>query len=275
MGLESLYQIIIVVPARINSTRLPKKVLADICGKPMLLRVLEQCKKAVGPCKVFLCTDSKELILLAETIRIDSILTPEFCNSGSERIASVLNELIEETWKDINCSGKQISFREKLKRTIVINVQGDQPFLDPSVINKMCNFFYQQKSKLEVVTPIFKLNKDNIHNESVVKVIVNNKSEAIYFSRSALPHVRDHKKEDWHKYYNYWGHVGIYGFRADILSNWYKYPFSKIEELERLEQLKLIHAGVKISTFEVEGDFLSVDSKEQLLLARELAIKNK
>ena len=90
-----------------------------------------------------------------------------------------------------------------------------------------------------------------------------------------MPHVRDHKKEDWHKYYDYWGHVGIYGFRADILSNWYKYPFSKIEELERLEQLKLIDAGVKINTFEVEGDFLSVDTQEQLVLARELAIKNK
>ena len=241
----------------------------------MIIRVLEQCKKAVGPSKIFLCTDSKELRLLAETIRIDAIVTSKFCNSGSERIASVLNELIEETWKEKSCSVKQISFKEKLKRTLVINVQGDQPFLDPSVINKMCNFFYQQKSKFEVVTPIFKLNKENIHNESVVKVIVNHKSEAIYFSRSALPHVRDHKKEDWHNYYDYWGHVGIYGFRADILANWYKYPFSKIEELEKLEQLKLIDAGVKISTFEVEGDFLSIDTKEQLFLARELAIKNK
>ena len=80
------------------------------------------------------------------------------------------------------------------------------------------------------------------------------------------------KKNDWHLHYDYWGHVGIYGYRADILSNWFKYPSSMLEKCEKLEQLKLIDAGVKISTFEVKGNFLSVDTKEDLLMAREWSI---
>ena len=106
-----------------------------------------------------------------------------------------------------------------------------------------------------------------------MKTLINHSGQAIYFSRFPLPFIRDQIKENWYLHYDYFGHVGIYGYRADILSNWFDYPSSKLEKSEKLEQLKLIDAGIKISTFFCEGNFISIDTKEQLEIARNL-IKN-
>ena len=255
--------VLIVVPARLNSSRLPNKVLADIGGKPMLQRVLEQCKKTIDTSKIVLCTDSKKLSLLAKNLSINSLLTSESFNSGTDRIASVIDKLIEIS--STGCNKDNFENVEDLKKsTLIINVQGDQPFLDPKVIEEMCSFFYSSSSLPTIVTPIYKLQKESIHNPSVVKVLINKNSEAVYFSRSALPHIRDKSRDEWHLYYDYWGHVGIYGFRADILSAWNTFPPSDLEKNEKLEQLRFIDAGIKINTFKVEGDFLSIDTSEQL-----------
>ena len=255
--------VLIVVPARLNSSRLPNKVLADIGGKPMLQRVLEQCKKTIDTSKIVLCTDSKKLSLLAKNLSINSLLTSESFNSGTDRIASVIDKLIEIS--STGCNKDNFENVEDLKKsTLIINVQGDQPFLDPKVIEEMCSFFYSSSSLPTIVTPIYKLQKESIHNPSVVKVLINKNSEAVYFSRSALPHIRDKSRDEWHLYYDYWGHVGIYGFRADILSAWNTFPPSDLEKNEKLEQLRFIDAGIKINTFKVEGNFLSIDTSAQL-----------
>ena len=128
--------VLIVVPARLNSSRLPNKVLADIGGKPMLQRVLEQCKKAIDRSKIVLCTDSKKLSLLAKNLNIKSLLTSESCNSGTDRIASVIDTLIEFSSNNFNKGGFE-NVEDILKNTLIINVQGDQPFLEPKVIKKM------------------------------------------------------------------------------------------------------------------------------------------
>ena len=137
--------VLLVVPARLNSSRLPNKVLADIGGKPMLQRVLEQCKEAIDTSKIVLCTDSKKLSSLAKNLSINSILTSESCNSGTDRIASVLDKIIE-----ISTSGsKKYNFEnidDLKKNTLIINVQGDQPFLDPRVLDEMCSFFIDPPS---------------------------------------------------------------------------------------------------------------------------------
>ena len=272
MGINKINKSIIVVPARLDSSRLPKKVLEEIKGKPMLIRVLEQCKKASGPSEVILATDSNELSILARNIGIHSLITEKFCNSGSERIASVIKELMGITWKEQISDIDKVNsfFHEKLKQTLIINVQGDQPFLDPKVITRMYEYFSTSKESPEVVTPIYRLKNKDIHNEAVVKTLLNQKKEAIYFSRTPLPFIRDKAKSTWHLHYDYWGHVGIYGYRADILFNWFNYPISALEKCEKLEQLKLIDAGIKISTFVVEGDFISIDTAEQLENARNL-----
>ncbi len=260
--------VLLVVPARLNSSRLPNKVLADIGGKPMLQRVLEQCKKAIDTSKIVVCTDSKNLSSLAQNLSINSILTSESCDSGTDRIASVVDKIIEISSSSLNKYDYE-NIDDLKKRTLIINVQGDQPFIDPKVIEKMCSFFYDSSQLPSVVTPIYKLQKENIHNPSVVKVLVNKNSEAIYFSRSALPHIRDKSKDEWHLYYDYWGHVGIYGFRADILSEWRNFSKSNLEKNEKLEQLRFIDSGIKINTFKVGGNFLSIDTNEQLEKVRE------
>ncbi len=274
MGINKIQKTIIAIPARLESTRLNEKVLKDINGKPMLIRVLEQCKKVKISSEIILCTDSELLIDCARNIGIKSYLTSKSCKSGSERIASIISKILENSWKDISLNNHSIDL-DKLKTTLLINVQADQPFLDPDVIKKMYEFFNKQDKIPEVVTPIYKLEKKDIHNESVVKTLLNQNGKAIYFSRSAIPFIRDIDKDDWYKYYDFWGHVGIYGYRADILSNWFEYPFSNLEKAEKLEQLKLIDAGIEISTFEVEGDFLSVDTPEDLSLARKFSKENK
>ena len=231
--------VLLVVPARLNSSRLPNKVLADIGGKPMLQRVLEQCKKAIDTSKIVLCTDSEKLSSLAKNLSINSILTSESCDSGTDRIASVIDKLIEISSNSFNNYPYE-NIDDLKKGTLIINVQGDQPFLDPKVIKEMCSFFYSSSELPSIVTPIYKLQKESIHNPSVVKVLVNRNSEAVYFSRSALPHIRDKAREEWHLYNDYWGHVGIYGFRGDILNKWPTLPNSKLEKLEKHSKIIII-----------------------------------
>jgi 3-deoxy-manno-octulosonate cytidylyltransferase (CMP-KDO synthetase) len=121
-----------------------------------------------------------------------------------------------------------------------------------------------------VITPVYPLAPEKIHDPNVVKVLRASSGRAITFSRSALPHVRDLPPELWHERTTYWGHVGIYGYRADVLAGWSALPASPLEELEKLEQLRLIEAEIPIATFRVETDCLSVDTAAQLEQARSL-----
>jgi 3-deoxy-manno-octulosonate cytidylyltransferase (CMP-KDO synthetase) len=112
---------------------------------------------------------------------------------------------------------------------------------------------------------------DKVHNPNVVKTIVTADGRALYFSRSAIPHVRDVDPADWPLQAPFWGHVGIYGYRADVLARWSQLPASPLESIEKLEQLRLLEAGIGIGTFPVEGESLSVDTPDQLEQARSLA----
>ena len=119
---------------------------------------------------------------------------------------------------------------------------------------------------------MYRLSAETIHNPAVVKTLLAHDGRALYFSRSAIPHVRDVDPAEWHRYSTYWGHVGMYGFRGDVLADWGQLPVSPLEDLERLEQLRLIEAGHTIATFPVDGTSLSVDTPEQLEEARLLAV---
>jgi 3-deoxy-manno-octulosonate cytidylyltransferase (CMP-KDO synthetase) len=123
------------------------------------------------------------------------------------------------------------------------------------------------------MTPVYRLKPETIHNPNVVKTLLAQDGRALYFSRSALPHVRDVAPAEWHRHATYWGHVGMYGFRADVLACWSEMPASPLEALERLEQLRLIEAGHTIATFVVDGTSLSVDTVEQLEEARECVLR--
>ncbi|WP_413744818.1 3-deoxy-manno-octulosonate cytidylyltransferase family protein [Synechococcus sp. MIT S9451] len=262
---------VVAVPARLASSRLPDKVLADIGGKPMIQRVLEQCAKANGPAAVVLCTDSQRLQALAEGWGFPVLMTSEDCSSGSERIASVADQLVAMAWGEVADRWDLPTRAERLVSTAVINVQGDQPFLDPEVVSAMATEFVRLDPVPAVVTPVYRLKPDTIHNPAVVKTLLAHDGRALYFSRSAIPHVRDVDPAAWHQHTHYWGHVGMYGFRGDVLAAWDQLPASPLEDLERLEQLRLIEAGHTIATFSVEGTSLSVDTAEQLEQARQMA----
>jgi 3-deoxy-manno-octulosonate cytidylyltransferase (CMP-KDO synthetase) len=250
---------VVAVPARLQSSRLPNKVLAEIGGKPMIQRVLERCRESTAVDTVVLCTDSQELQQRAEAWGFPVLMTAESCSSGSERIASVADALMALAWGDSTPAADQ---------TAVINVQGDQPFIDPQVIDAMAAEFRRLDPVPAVVTPVYGLKPETVHNPNVVKTLLAHDGRALYFSRSAIPHVRDVDPSDWHRHTTYWGHVGMYGFRGDVLAAWNQLPASPLEDLERLEQLRLIEAGLTIATFEVQGTSLSVDTAEQLEQAR-------
>ena len=255
----AIQKCVVAVPARLQSSRLPNKVLADIGGKPMIQRVLERCRESTAVDTVVLCTDSQELQQRAAAWGFPVLMTAESCSSGSDRIASVADALMELAWGNATPVAEQ---------TAVINVQGDQPFIDPQVIDAMAAEFRRLDPVPAVVTPVYGLKPETVHNPNVVKTLLAHDGRALYFSRSAIPHVRDVDPSDWHRHTTYWGHVGMYGFRGDVLAAWNQLPASPLEDLERLEQLRLIEAGLTIATFEVQGTSLSVDTAEQLEQAR-------
>ena len=249
---------VVAVPARLESSRLPGKVLADIGGKPMLQRVLEGCSCASTPAAVVLCTDSQDLCDRAASWGFAALLTSPSCESGSERIASVADQLVSRG------GGKATN-------TLIINVQGDQPFIDPAVVDAMASEFARRSPTPEVLTPVYRMSADKVHNPNVVKTLLAADGRALYFSRSAIPHVRGVDPIDWPAHASYWGHVGIYGYRADVLERWSELPYSPLEHTEKLEQLRLIEAGIQIGTFPVAAESLSVDTAEQLEQARAMA----
>ena len=206
-----------------------------------------------------LCTDSQELQQRAAAWGFPVLMTAESCSSGSDRIASVADALMALGWGEATPVADQ---------TAVINVQGDQPFIDPQVIDAMAAEFRRLDPVPAVVTPVYGLKPETVHNPNVVKTLLAHDGRALYFSRSAIPHVRDVDPSEWHRHTTFWGHVGMYGFRGDVLAAWNQLPASPLEDLERLEQLRLIEAGLTIATFEVQGTSLSVDTAEQLEQAR-------
>jgi len=254
---------VVAVPARLESSRLPGKVMADIGGRPMLQRVLERCRQARSAAAVVLCTDSEGLRQAAGTWGFPVLMTSPACDSGSERLATVVDQLVE-------LAGSAADPADPA-HTVIINVQGDQPFIDPVVIDAMAAEFERRDPTPEVLTPVYRMGEEKVHNPNVVKTLLAADGRALYFSRSALPHVRGEHPDHWHRHAPYWGHVGIYGYRADVLARWAHLPHSPLEHTEKLEQLRLLEAGIGIGTFPVDGDFLSVDTVEQLEQARVLA----
>ncbi|NDC15354.1 MAG: 3-deoxy-manno-octulosonate cytidylyltransferase [Synechococcaceae bacterium WB9_2_170] len=253
--------VVVAVPARLESARLPGKVMADIGGQPMLRRVLDRCSQAKGVAAVVACTDSEVVQQAAEGWGYRALLTPQSCTSGSERLAYVVDELVA-------AAGGQ-----PRDQTLVINVQGDQPLLEPAIIETMVERFVVL-DRPAVLTPVYPLSAAKLHDPNVVKVLRAQDGRAITFSRSALPHVRDLAPDQWTSRTTFWGHVGLYGYRADVLASWQALPVSPLEALEKLEQLRLIEAGIPLLTYEVAADCFSVDTAEQLEQARSLVAAN-
>ena len=218
----------------------------------MLRRVITEAGRATSIDHVVLCTDSDEVAAHARDWGATVIMTSPECTSGSERIASVIDQIDAD---------------------VVINVQGDQPFVDPKVIESMCDVFRTRRPSPSVVTPVYRLPLEKLDNPDAVKVVVAANQTALYFSRAAVPFVRGKQPSEWTSAAVHWGHVGMYGYRREVLRRWTALMPSPLEEAEKLEQLRLLENGITIDTYEIVAqprNTLSVDSPADLETARRL-----
>jgi 3-deoxy-manno-octulosonate cytidylyltransferase (CMP-KDO synthetase) len=242
---------IIVIPARLESARLPQKVLADIAGKPMLWHVYQSCLQVTKASEIHIATDSD---LIAQAVKKwggTVWLTNPHCASGTERIVAILDQLDGD---------------------VIVNVQADQPFIQRELIEQLIEIFEQSTPLPDIVTPIYPLNQEKIFDSNLVKVTRRHDDYALYFSRQPIPHVRDIPTGQWATSTAFWGHIGIYGYRRAVLEQYQLLPPSPLETAEKLEQLRFLQAGKSILTFVTNHIPLSVDTAADLEQARSLII---
>lgn len=228
-----------IIPARYASTRFPGKPLADIHGKTMLERVYTQAKKASLLDEVLVATDDDRISKHAKSLGARVIMTSVEHPSGTDRC-----------FEAYSVYGKKFDY--------IINIQGDEPFLDPAQIDsiaKVCD------GTAEIVTQMTKCNSHEVLFDSgEVKIVLNDKKEALYFSRSVIPHLKGVDEKEWHTKFDYYRHVGMYAYRADILENICKLKISSLEKAESLEQLRWLESGLKISCTETDYDSHCIDT---------------
>ena len=237
-------QILAVIPARYASTRFPGKPLVDIAGKSMIQRVYEQAKKCPDLSEVIIATDDKRIFDHVAGFQGMVVLTSVDHQSGTDRCAEVA--LLHPQYD------------------VIINIQGDEPYIDPAQISTLVGCF--KSSGTQIATLIKKVQTEQeLLNPNSPKVIVNKSSEAIYFSRSPVPHVRGYEQQNWLQQYTYFKHIGIYGYRADILQQITKLPVSPLEKAESLEQLRWIENGYRIKVAETDVETYAIDTPEDLV----------
>jgi 3-deoxy-manno-octulosonate cytidylyltransferase (CMP-KDO synthetase) len=233
-----------IIPARYASTRFPGKPLVEINGKTMIRRVYEQACKSVSLDIVYVATDDERIYQHVEEFG-NVVYTSENHQSGTDRCM----EAIQLIKKNHNYDDYDV----------VINIQGDEPFINPSQINSLAESFNDKE--VEIATLIKKITSSiELFEENVVKVIHNHKMQAIYFSRAALPFCRNFHNEKWLDQNDYYKHIGIYAYRIDVLKRITNLIQSRLEKAESLEQLRWIENGFAIKVIETQEDSFSIDT---------------
>ncbi len=233
----------IIIPARLSSSRLPNKVLADINGIPMVIRTAMTAQKVD---KVVIATDSEEVIKVAKEYNVKAILTDKNHKSGSDRIkeASDILNLKEDE--------------------LIINLQGDEPFIEKEILTKLKTTLEEIKNRDFVMASCYKkIDEIEAEDPNIVKVVIDKNSDAIYFSRSKIPYNRDNSV------HIYKGHIGLYGFNKKSLDKFCEMS-AEIEDIEKLEQLRVIFHSYKIKMIEVQTNSIGIDTIEDLEKARSL-----
>jgi 3-deoxy-manno-octulosonate cytidylyltransferase (CMP-KDO synthetase) len=239
-------QSIAIIPARYASTRFPGKPLAHIKGKTMIQRVYEQARQAVE--EVWVATDDDRIVEAVTGFQGRSVLTSPHHKSGTDRVNEALGLIEQQTGK---------------KYDIIINVQGDEPFIHPDQIQELIRCFNDPQA--QIATLIKKIsNNDEVFNVNLPKVIVNRSGHAIYFSRSPIPHIRNHPSGEWIHHYSFMKHIGMYGYRTQVLREITRLEPSGLELAESLEQNRWIEHGYKIKTALTQHENHPVDTPGDL-----------
>lgn len=236
---------IAIIPARYASTRFPGKPLADMAGKPMIQRVYEQVKKALD--EVWVATDDVRIFEAVEAFGGKAVMTSSEHRSGTDRI--------QEAYSKIGGGFD-----------VIINVQGDEPFIQPEQIESLKNCFDSKEVELATLVKPFKKEDgfDVLFNPNSPKVVINKKNEAIYFSRSIMPYIRDAHHTEWLDKHTFYKHIGMYAYRSDVLSEITKLPQSSLEKAESLEQLRWIENGYCIRVGYTTMETIGIDTPEDM-----------
>ena len=230
-------KILCVIPARYASTRLPGKPLRDIAGKPMIVRVYERAAQAKNIDDVIVATDDDRILSAVNEHGGKAVMTRADHPTGTDRLAEVAE-------KYADCD-------------VIINVQGDEPLIDPGLIDELASLFAEDKdlAMATVKTPI--RDEAEQKNPNNVKVVTDLNGYALYFSRSLVPYPRNAGE-------TVYKHIGIYAYRRDFLLKFAKMPAAPLEKSESLEQLRALQYGYRIKVIETEQKFVGVDTEEDL-----------
>jgi 3-deoxy-manno-octulosonate cytidylyltransferase (CMP-KDO synthetase) len=232
----SKLRILAVIPARLGSTRLPRKVLREIAGQPMIAWVYRAARACPLLDQVLIATDSEEVLAFAQEHSLPAVFTPEDCPSGTDRVHAVA---------------------ESISADIYVNIQGDEPLIRPEHLDALLAPFF--RPEVEVATLATSCSPDQIHNPHAVKVVTAADGRALYFSRATIPYDRDNVGG-----IDYRKHLGIYAYRKGALQRFPRLPPSRLEAAERLEQLRFLENGIDIYVAETPYDTIGVDTEQDL-----------
>lgn len=242
--------VVVAIPARYHSQRLPGKILADIHGKPLIRHVYEAVQKARLAEKIIIVADNEKVCREVESWGGDCYITDPALPSGTARIASITHQLDAD---------------------FIVNVQGDMPLIQPDLLDDVIKKLTEGNA--DIVTPVWPIRKSaHLTDSGVVKVVRGAGGGALYFSRSAIPFVRDFEIDQWPEHHQFWGHYGIYGYKHHVLEAIAagRLPAGKLEQAEKLEQLGFLEAGYSIDAIETNHEEIPVDTPEELEMVRNL-----
>lgn len=234
---------IAVIPSRYASTRLPGKPLVDICGKPMVQHVYERVRRVSLFDEVLVATDDERIANAVEAFGGEACMTSPDCPSGSDRLIEVAKSHPADVY---------------------VNVQGDEPLVEPASIEKLARAMLDDPS-LQMGTLCYPISAEQAQNPNLVKVVRAHNGNALYFSRSPIPFPRSGGIAP-----QYFGHLGMYACRREFLMNFGSLPYSPLENTEKLEQLRVLQAGIAIRVLEVEATGPGVDTPEDLEAVRRI-----
>lgn len=238
---------IAIIPSRFGSSRFPGKPLADIAGKPMIQRVYEQVVQAVED--VWVATDDERIANAVRSFGGRVVMTSVDHRSGTDRCAEAVRKVSEETGVDFD---------------VVINVQGDEPFIQPGQITVLQRPFVEEP-ETEIATLVQQIHRTEVlFNPAEAKVALDIHGNALFFSRMPIPMVFKSEEKDWVNKYDYYCHVGIYAYRTDILEKLSQLPEGFLEKAESLEQLRWLENGYKIKTVVTDYSTVGIDTPEEL-----------
>ncbi|MCC8173557.1 MAG: 3-deoxy-manno-octulosonate cytidylyltransferase [Odoribacter sp.] len=241
---------VIIIPARYASTRFPGKPLADLGGKSVIEHVVEKASRVSE--YVFVATDDERIYNKVKSFGGKPIITSVNHASGTDRCL--------ETYK-------KITAQENFSFDVIVNVQGDEPFIHPQQITQLIESFKNLDTQIATLAKQIKYTED-IFDSNKVKVVFSSQMKALYFSRSAIPFCRGEEKNNWLEKTDFYKHLGIYAYRPAVLEEITSLPLGKLEQVESLEQLRWLENGYHIQVGLTEHESIGIDTPEDLELAK-------